>query len=64
MEVISPGNTAVELREKTALYFDAGAQEVWLCAQNGGMTFYAAHSAEPVEASRICPKFPNRVLLR
>jgi Uma2 family endonuclease len=64
VEVISPGNTEAELREKMALYFDAGAQEVWLCHQNGAMTFFAAPSAEPLEASRICPKFPNRVQLR
>src|ERR1051326_2770274 len=30
VEVMSPSNTADEMREKMALYFDAGAQEVWL----------------------------------
>src|SRR5256886_13908307 len=32
VEVISPSNTGPEIREKIALYFDAGAKEVWLCA--------------------------------
>ena len=64
VEIISPGNTEVELREKMALYFDAGAEEVWLCSLNGAMTFFAARSAKPLEASRICPQFPKLVQLR
>jgi Uma2 family endonuclease len=64
VEVISPSNTEAELREKMALYFDAGAQEVWLCANNGAMTFFAAGAARPLAASKICPKFPQRVELR
>ena len=28
VEVLSPSNTDAEIREKTALYFDAGAKEV------------------------------------
>src|SRR5258706_16297823 len=37
VEVLSPSNTPAEIREKKALYFDAGAKEVWLCAWNGAM---------------------------
>src|SRR6267142_1021088 len=29
VEVMSPSNTEAEIREKMALYFDAGAKEVW-----------------------------------
>jgi len=32
VEIRSPRNTEAEIEEKTALYFDAGAQEVWICA--------------------------------
>src|SRR5271157_3670761 len=35
VEVLSPSNTDAEIGEKIALYFDAGAQEVWLCASSG-----------------------------
>src|SRR3989454_7888678 len=35
VEVLSPSNTDVEIREKMALYFDAGAREVWLCTRAG-----------------------------
>jgi Uma2 family endonuclease len=64
VEVVSPGNTNAELREKTALYFDAGAREVWLCAGNGIMSFYAPGVLEPLAASLICPRFPKQVELR
>src|SRR5258708_1574204 len=47
VEVLSPGNTAEEIEEKTALYFDAGAREVWVCAASGAMKFIA-HTARPL----------------
>src|SRR5438128_7034243 len=31
VEVLSPCNTGTEIQEKRALYFDAGAKEVWVC---------------------------------
>src|SRR6266567_3539288 len=39
VEVLSPSNTEAEMREKMALYFDAGAREVWLCSASGAMSF-------------------------
>ncbi len=35
VEVLSPSNTAQEIQEKTALYFEAGAYEVWICEEAG-----------------------------
>jgi Uma2 family endonuclease len=64
VDVIWPSNTEAELREKMALYFDAGAKEVWLCAENGAIRFFAAGTTKPLAASQICPKFPKRVELR
>jgi|SRR5438477_7096929 len=63
VEVLSPSNTDAEIREKTALYFDAGAREVWLCADSGAMTFLRAGDVQPMRASLICPDFPAQVLL-
>src|SRR5205085_2576322 len=40
VEVISPSNSEEEIREKMALYFDAGAREVWVCGIFGEMTFF------------------------
>ena len=64
VEVLSPSNTAAEIREKMALYFDAGAREVWLCAVSGEMTFFASGTAQPVSSSQVCPQFPKHIELR
>jgi Uma2 family endonuclease len=61
VEVISPGNTETEIDEKRMLYFSAGASEVWLCAASGRMSFFNPPAAQPMRASRICPRFPKRV---
>jgi Uma2 family endonuclease len=64
VEVLSPGNTAPEIQEKTALYFDAGAKEVWICASSGAMKFLASATASPLRNSRLCPQFPKQIVLR
>jgi Uma2 family endonuclease len=64
VEVVSPGNTELEIQEKVALYFDAGAKEVWLCDENGDMRFLPSRAARPARASKICATFPKRVQLR
>jgi Uma2 family endonuclease len=64
VEVLSPGNTDAEIEEKMALYFDAGAKEVWLCSNSGRMKFFRARSARPAARSELCPQFPARVELR
>ena len=63
VEVFSPSNTEAEIHEKMALYFDAGAKEVWLCSPSGSMTFFRAGNARPVKASQLCPQFPIKVEL-
>ena len=60
VEVISPRNTRREINEKRRLYFEAGAQEVWLCDEDGGMTFYTAQETTALR-SRLCPEFPGKV---
>jgi Uma2 family endonuclease len=57
VEVISPSNSEEEIREKTRLYFDAGAQQVWTCGAFGQMTFFAA-GLTPIGKSKLCPDFP------
>jgi Uma2 family endonuclease len=63
VEILSPGNTEAEIAEKIALYFDAGAREVWICTASGAMKFFSAETALPLKTSRLCPKFPKRVEL-
>lgn len=64
VEVLSPGNTEAEIAEKVALYFDAGAREVWLCDPAGELKFLAAPTGASIGESALCPSFPRRVDLR
>jgi len=63
VEILSPSNTEAEIEEKTALYFDAGASEVWICASSGTMKFLARGMARPLKTSQLCPAFPKRIEL-
>ena len=60
VEVISPSNSEEEIREKTGLYFDAGAREVWICGVFGKMTFFSTRS-KILDHSKFCPKFPEQL---
>ena len=59
VEVVSPSNTSKELQEKIQLYFSAGAQEVWVCREDGQLEFYAPSGR--VERSGLFPEFPVQV---
>jgi len=61
VEVLSPSNTGAEIQEKAKLYFDAGAEEVWLCAPEGRMRFLGPTA---MHCSRLCPEFPKQIQLR
>jgi Uma2 family endonuclease len=61
IEILSPRNSKIEIEEKKALYFDAGALEVWTCDHSGKISFYTAPSTPAAESSRLCPGFPATV---
>jgi Uma2 family endonuclease len=61
VEVISPSNSQREMREKKALYFAAGALEVWFCQTNGTMVFFLGADSAGEKQSRICPEFPGKI---
>ena len=63
VEVLPPSNTVAEIREKIALYFEAGAREVWICNQDGTMHFYYDGNTNIRERSEICPDFPTQIEL-
>jgi len=63
IEVLSPSNTQREIEEKMALYFDAGAKEVWVCSRSGAMRFYEFAKSRSMKTSRLCPAFPKQVKL-
>jgi Uma2 family endonuclease len=61
VEILSPTNTASEIDEKRALYFDAGASEVWICNLDGSITFFV--SLDHLQStSTLCPAFPRAIL--
>lgn len=65
VEVLSPRNTPAEIRETSALFFDAGAGEVWICAESGEMTCLGREDQDaPLRVSKILPAFPARITLR
>ena len=62
VEVGSPSNSKRELEEKAALYFEAGAEEVWLCQLDGRMQFFLKEG--PLAGgvcSAICSDFPETI---
>lgn len=61
VEVLSPRNSKREIDEKKALYFDAGAREVWICDQEGRMHFFIDAQSSEAAQSVLCPKFPKRI---
>ena len=60
IEILSPSNTASETDEKRALYFDAGASEVWICNLDGSMSFFSGVDHQ-LSSSLLCPSFPATI---
>ncbi len=62
VEVLSPSNKKGEIEGKLALYFEAGAKEVWLCEQSGKLRFFLK-KAPTVDAgaSLLCPGMPGQI---
>lgn len=42
VEIVSPSNAEAEIREKTRAYLAAGAKEVWIVTEEGGVRFFGA----------------------
>jgi Uma2 family endonuclease len=60
VEVLSPKNSAEEIEAKKKLYFEEGAQEVWVCGLDGDMSFFSPQGE--LRVSRLCSKFPKKIL--
>ncbi len=59
VEIISAGNTRKEMAEKRQLYFAAGAKEVWMCNENGELSFFNTERQLP--RSLLVPDFPEKI---
>ena len=59
VEILSPRNSKEEIEQKKRSYFDAGAQEVWICDEEGAMLFFNRETA--LKVSALVPGFPKKV---
>lgn len=58
-EVMSDSNTEAEMVEKRRLYFEGGAEEVWIIGRDGDVRFFRADG--PIEQSNLAPSFPKTI---
>jgi Uma2 family endonuclease len=61
VEILAPSNTPREIREKRALYFAAGAEEVWFCRGDATIEVFLKDAPEKAGRSRLCPELPDRL---
>jgi Uma2 family endonuclease len=59
IEVKSGGNTLAEMEFKQRLYFEAGAKEVWICNEQGQITF--SNEQSQLDRSALVPDFPQLI---
>ena len=62
VEILSTSNTVAEMQHKRHLYFEAGAEEVWLCDQSGRLQYFASNAPDTqTKTSLRCPSFPDSI---
>lgn len=60
VEVMSPSNSWQEMMDKMPLYFEIGAQEVWVVDVDGAVAFFAPGN-EKLPQSRLIPDAPQSI---
>lgn len=58
VEVVSSSNTAAEIQEKRALYFESGADEVWVVDDERQIRVFAG---EELDQSQLVPDGPTQL---
>ena len=59
VEILSPRNAKGEIELKKRLYFEAGAEEVWICDENGALHFFSPETV--MAGSALVTGFPETV---
>ena len=59
VEIVSPSNTAAEMAEKTRLYLNGGAREVWLVREDGTL---GIHGPEGQRTASVFPRASQAAL--
>jgi Uma2 family endonuclease len=62
VEIKSSSNTLEEMEIKKDLYFEAKAEEVWVCDKSGKITFYNPQGE--LDQSLLVPDFPTQIRRR
>lgn len=60
VEVMSPSNTWTEMQGKMPLYFEIGAQEVWIVDTDGQVHFFLPGN-RPTPHSALIPDAPTQI---
>jgi Uma2 family endonuclease len=60
IEVMSPSNSWQEMQDKMPLYFEVGAQEVWIVDTDGHIAFFMPGN-ERIPQSRLIPDAPQGI---
>lgn len=60
VEIMSSSNTWEEMGHKMLLYFEVGAQEVWIVDTGGAIAFFASDGAR-MERSHLIPDAPTQL---
>lgn len=58
IEIVSPSNSEVEMREKTRAYLAAGAVEVWHVSEDGGIRYFDATGVRAVSSFPVSISLP------
>jgi Uma2 family endonuclease len=65
VEIVSPSNSKKEMNEKIKLYLEQGALEVWLCNQEGEISYYSLDGqldeSKEIEAPSIKKTVKKRI---
>ena len=61
VEVLSPSNLRSKIDEKKRLYFEASAEEVWICDLEGRLFVYVAATPDVAGRSKLCPSCPEKI---
>jgi Uma2 family endonuclease len=59
IEIASPSNSPDEIKEKVSLYLSGGAREVWVCDEDGQLSFYGKPGS--LKRSKLISRFPNQI---
>ncbi len=59
VEILSPRNAKGEIELKKCLYFEAGAEEVWICDEKGALHFFNPETT--LKSSALVPDFPKHI---